>query len=379
MNRVVIDLGVLRRNIRIIDRTMREHGATWTLVTKMLCGHKETLAALPGLGVTTIADSRLENLAAVRAAAPGLERWYLRPPGVSATAGIVDLADISICTELKVLRNLDAAAERLGRRHRAVIMVELGELREGVLPGALLSFFRSAKRLANVDIVGIGANIGCLSGTVPTIEQLSPLELYRRLLELEFDVRLPLISAGSSVVLSALLQGNVPPEINHYRIGEAAFLGTDLLLGGTLEGLENAVTIEGEIIEIKEKNLAPLGEISADVSPFDNGAMQGGEPGERGHRALVAIGQLDTEVSGLTPLDEGHSLVGATSDISVVNLGENLGGLTVGDQISFRPDYSAVVRAMSSKYMRRELVNTEPEDTTEPEAIEMARAALPIS
>ena len=73
--------------------------------------------------------------------------------------------------------------------------------------------------------------------------------VHRRLLELEFDVRLPLISAGSSVVLAALLQGNVPKEINHYRIGEAAFLGTDLLGGGTLDGLENAVTIEGEIID----------------------------------------------------------------------------------------------------------------------------------
>jgi ornithine racemase len=379
MNRVVIDLAVLRRNIRVIDRTMREHGATWTLVTKMLCGHEDTLAALPDLGVTTAADSRLENLDAVRNVAPGLERWYLRPPGVSAGDRVVELADVSICTELEVLRNLNAAAARAGCRHRAVIMVELGELREGVLPGALLSFFRASLRLPNIDIVGIGANIGCLSGTVPTIEQLSPLELYRRLLELEFDVRLPLLSAGSSVVLAALLQGNVPKEINHYRIGEAAFLGTDLLGGGTLHGLENAVTIEGEIIEIKEKNLAPLGEISADVSPFDNGALQGGEPGERGHRALVAIGQLDTEVSGLVPLDPGHSLVGATSDISVVNLGENGGGLRVGDNIAFRPDYSAVARAMSSKYMRRELVNTGPEEATGPDAMKMARAALSIS
>jgi len=379
MNRIVIDLGVLRRNIRVIDRTMREHGATWTLVTKILCGHEDTLAALPGLGITTVADSRLENLDVVRKLAPGLETWYLRPPGLGAADRIVELADVSICTELEVLRNLDEAAGRVGRRHRVVIMVELGELREGVLPGALLSFFRSSQRLDHIDIVGIGANIGCLSGTVPTIEQLSPLDLYRRLLELEFQAHLPLLSAGSSVVLSALLQGNVPSEINHYRIGEAAFLGTDLLLGGTLDGLENAVRIEGEIIEIKEKNLAPLGEISADVSPFDNAALQGGEPGERGHRALVAIGQLDTAVSGLVPIDPGHSLVGATSDISVVNLGTNRDGLGVGDHIAFRPNYSAVVRAMSSRYMRRELVNTDRDDSSSSNAIDMASASLPVS
>jgi len=358
VNRVVIDRHVLRRNVREIDRIMRENGASWTLVTKMLCGHEDTLAVLPELGVTTVADSRLANMEALRRVLPELERWYLRPPSVSSAERIVELAHVSICTEIEVLETLDRAARSRGIAHRAVIMVELGELREGVLPSALMSFFRRAQRLENIDIVGIGANIGCLSGTVPTIEQLSPLALYRRLIELEFDTRLPLISAGSSVVLSALLQGNAPLEINHYRIGEAAFLGTDLLGGGTLPGLDNAVRIEGEIIEIKEKNLVPLGEIAADVSPFEN-SVPTGEPGERGHRALISIGQLDTEVSGLEPVDPSHSIVGATSDITVVNLGENRGSLGVGDRITFRPTYSAVVRAMSCQYLERHLVDSQ--------------------
>jgi predicted amino acid racemase len=128
-----------------------------------------------------------------------------------------------------------------------------------------------------------------------------------------------------------------------------------------LKGLESAVTIEAEIIEIKEKNLAPLGEISSDITPFDAGPTDVGTPGERGHRALVSIGQLDTDVGGLTPIDPEHSLVGASSDIAVVNLGETPAGLKVGDQIAFRANYSAVARAMSSKYLQRELVDGERE------------------
>jgi predicted amino acid racemase len=361
VNRVTIDLAVLRRNVRRIGEIMDEHGATWTLVTKVLCGHPETLRALPALDVETLGDSRLENLEAAAEAVPGMQRWYLRPPAVSAAQRIVDLAHVSMVTEIEALEALDRAAGRRGMIHRVIVVVEVGELREGVLPSALLAFARRAVSLPNIQTLGVGANIGCLSGTVPTIEQLSPLPLYRKLLELEFGLPVPLVSAGSSVVLSALLQGNVPAGINHYRIGEAAFLGTDILRGGRLEGLENAATLEAEILEIGEKNLVPLGEISEDVAPFGTGGDQDTTPGERGHRALVAIGQLDTDVNGLTPLDPEHTLVGASSDISVVNLGENGSGLAVGDTIRFRPDYSAFARAMNSRYLRREVTNARPE------------------
>jgi predicted amino acid racemase len=263
---------------------------------------------------------------------------------------------------MDALEALDAAARRRDKKHRVVVMVEIGELREGVLPSSLISFFRRAGQFPNLDVIGLGANVGCLSGTIPTIEQLSPLPLYRKLLEHEFGFPLPLVSAGSSVVLAALLRGNVPDGINHYRIGEAVFLGTDLIHGGLLPDFENAMAIDAEIIEIKEKNLVPLGEISGDLAPFESVGRSDGFPGERGHRALVSIGQLDTEVSGLDPVDPEHSIVGASSDISVVNLGTNPGRLCVGDTIRFRPSYSAVARAMSSRYLRRELIHATPRD-----------------
>lgn len=357
MNRVTIDLAVLRRNVRCISAIMEEHGATWSLVTKVLCGHPETMSALAGLDVESLGDSRLENLEAAAEAAPAMRRWYLRPPAVSAARRIVELAHVSLVTEIDALDALDREAGRRGVVHRVIVMVEVGELREGVLPSALLAFARRAVDLRNLEILGVGANVGCLSGTVPTIEQLSPLPLYRKLIELEFGLPVPLVSAGSSIVLSSLLQGNVPEGINHYRIGEAAFLGTDLLRGGTLDGMENAFTIEAEILEIGEKNLVPLGEISEEVAPFGTGPGRESAPGERAHRALVGIGQLDTEVNGLTPLDPEHRIAGASSDIAVVSLGANRSGLSVGDTIRFRPDYPAVARAMNSRYLRRVAVN----------------------
>jgi len=359
VNRVTIDLSILRSNVRRISAIMAEHGATWSLVTKVLCGHPATMRAISQLGLDSLGDSRLANLESAAAEAPDMTRWYLRPPAVSAAREIVDLAHVSLVTELDALDVLDRYAGRRGVMHRVIVMVEVGELREGVLPSALIAFARRAVSLRNLEILGVGANIGCLSGTIPTIEQLSPLPLYRKLIELEFGLPVPYVSAGSSIVLSALLQGNVPDGVNHYRIGEAAFLGTDLLRGGRLDGLENAFTIEAEIVEIGEKNLVPLGEISEDVAPFGTGPERDTHPGERAHRALVGIGQLDTEVNGLTPIDPEHHVAGASSDIAVVSLGTNRSGLTVGDTIRFRPDYSAVARAMNSRYLKREVINAE--------------------
>lgn len=356
MNRVLIDQQKLEHNLRTLSATMEKAGATWTLVTKVLCGHPEILALLSRLGVRSVGDTRLDNLRAMDTAIPGAQRWYLRPPHISEADEIVRSSHVSLNTELDALHALDRAAGKQGRTHHAVVMVELGELREGVLPSALVPFVRQANEMEHVEIIGIGANLGCLSGTVPTIEQLSPLPLYSRLLEHELGRRLPLVSAGTSVVLSALQQGNVPEGINHYRIGEAAFLGTDLIHGGLLDELHGVVTLEAEIVEIKEKNLVPLGEISEDIIPFEIPGGQDTAPGERGYRALVTLGHLDTDVGGLTPVNPDHAIIGASSDLTVVYVGQNEEKLRVGDRVRFRPDYSALLRTMNSRYIHPEIV-----------------------
>jgi predicted amino acid racemase len=188
---------------------------------------------------------------------------------------------------------------------------------------------------------------------------MAQLLLYRELLELKFHRKLPLVSAGSSILLSLLRERSLPRGINHFRIGEALFLGTDLVSGGVLEGLrDDVVAVHGEIAEIKEKNLVATGETGGHTpfEPLDDNA--GDDPrvrGQRGYRALITIGQIDTDVAGLTPLEEGYHIAGASSDITVVNLGENPHGLRVGDTIRFRPDYSAFVRLMNDPYIPKEL------------------------
>lgn len=362
MNGVTIDLSILRHNIEIIDGWMAQHGATWTLVTKACCGHADTLRGLQQLGVRSMGDSRLENLIAIERIVPELEAWYLRPPHISALKEVVALSDVSLNSELDIIDALNEEAERRSKIHRIIVMIELGDLREGLLPSSLIASYHHVFKLPHIDVLGIGANLGCLTGTVPSIDQLAQLSLYRELLELKFDRKLPMISAGSSAVLPLLFRNQVPRAINHFRIGEAVFLGTDLINGGTLAGLRSdAITLEAEIVEIKEKGLVPLGETTA-MTPFEAVAPSGVtgdhelEPGRRGFRAIVALGQLDTEVGGLTPLNRQYQIAGASSDLTVINLDDNPDGLKVGDSIRFRPNYAALVRLMSGRYVTKNVV-----------------------
>ena len=78
-------------------------------------------------------------------------------------------------------------------------------------------------------------------------------------------------------------------------------------------------------------------------------------PGSRAYRAVITVGQLDTEVQGLTPLNENYELAGASSDLAVVNLGDNLENLHPGSIIQFRPTYGALVRLMAGKYITKHI------------------------
>ncbi|MEA1980699.1 MAG: alanine racemase, partial [candidate division Zixibacteria bacterium] len=190
MNRVTIDLQKLRHNIKIIKGWMRKHEASWTVVTKVLCGHTDTLRALQLLGIRSMGDSRLANLQAIEKLFPDFESWYLRVADPSSVQNVVSLSDVSLNSEIQVIHELNKQAQLLNKKHSIIIMIELGDLREGILPGSLIKFYETVFELSNIEVIGIGANLGCLAGAVPNIDQFTQLALYHELLELKFKRKL---------------------------------------------------------------------------------------------------------------------------------------------------------------------------------------------
>ncbi|MBN2360983.1 MAG: alanine racemase, partial [Deltaproteobacteria bacterium] len=282
---------------------------------------------------------------------PGLESWYLRVPNLASIGEVARRSGISLNSETRTIEALNAEAARHGQTHRIIIMIELGDLREGILPGSLIRFYEQVFELPHIAVVGIGSNFGCISGQVPTVDQYMQLVLYRELLELKFGHKLPFISAGSSVSLPMLLDKQLPKSINHFRIGESLFLGNNLISGAPLPGLRtDTVVLETEIVEIKQKSLVSVGP-GGSVAPFSVEEHAEIMPGQRGYRVLVNVGQLDTDVAGMRPEDPSFQVAGASSDITVLNVGEDPGDLMVGGTIRFQLNYAALLRLMSGPYV----------------------------
>lgn len=357
MNRVLVNADALVQNYRTVHDWVGMHNASLTVVTKALCGFLPAVRALVANGVTSVADSRISNLVALETLCEGMEKWFLRAPASAEQADVVHHANVSLNTELGTVKELNRVAKQQDVLHKVILMIELGDLREGILPGSLVTTYREVFNLENIEVLGIGSNLGCLSGTVPTSDQTMQLVLYRELLELKFERRIPLISAGASATLPFLLQGRVPKQLNHFRVGESILLGTDLVNGGALPGLrEDGFTLEAEVIEVKEKNLVPFGETSDEIHPFQTTLDTGNHsPGERGYRAVVTVGELDTDVSSLSPVNTEFQIAGASSDVTVLNLGSLTPSVSVGDKIRFRTGYAGLVRLMNNPYTEKVL------------------------
>ncbi len=356
MNQLTVNLEALKHNYLTVLDWVTQHGGQLTVVTKALCGHPQLLEALEGFGVRSVGDSRIENLRALRAHAPSSEVWYLRPPHASAVRKLLPLCDISLNSELSTLRAIHAECERMEMEHQVVLMVELGDLREGVLPGKLLEMTEEILAMPRIRLVGLGANLGCLNGTVPMAEELAQLCLYHELMELKFNLAIPYVSAGTSAGLSLLRSGSLPSAINHFRVGESILLGTDPVTGERFDGLrDDVVCLEAEVIELKEKRLTPS--VETGNTPFEPlESEETPEIGQRGYRALVTVGHVDTDVQGLTPRNPEYSLAGASSDVTVVNLGDEQNGMALGKTIRFRPNYSAFVRLMCNPYTEKRVI-----------------------
>jgi len=364
MSKVIIDPGVIKHNFRALDRMFSKQGIHWTAVTKVLCGHKPTLKLLIDLGLRSFADSRLNNLKTIRQLYPEAETVYIRPSSPKFAANIVKWADISMNTEFKTIKALSEAAIKQGKKHGVIIMVELGELREGIMPERLIDFYRQVFELDGIEVVGIGTNLACMYGVLPTYDKLMQLALYKRLVELTFKTKLRWCSGGSSITIPNILEKQLPREINHFRVGEALFLGTDLVNGGHLKGLKpDAFKLGASIVELKKKPTGPMGEMGENAFGDEEAAPESGEwghGGERKKRAVLNIGRLDVPFEHLNPYDTDVELVGGASDLVVADISESSEKYKLGDEVCFRLDYASLLALMHSRYIDKEIDTPTP-------------------
>ena len=345
-----IDLDKIQHNSRTLVNFCTQRGIALTGVTKATCGNPEVAKAMLRGGVHSIADSRLENIRRLKAADLDTSYLLLRLPPLSETDVVVDLVDMSLNSELSVLQGLSAAAGKRGVQHDVIIMIDLGDLREGLLPDDLMPFLQEAISLAGIRIVGIGTNLTCFSGIVPDQHNMSRLVGLADLVEQSFDLKLKWISGANSSGLELIASGRMPTRVNHARVGEAILLGRETVHRNPWQDtFQDAFVLHAEVLELGRKPSLPVGTGSEDAF--------GKQPQfeDRGviSRALLNVGREDVDVEGLTPVDARFRILGASSDYLAVDVSAAGDDIHVGDQLAFYLNYSALLAAMTSEYVKK--------------------------
>ncbi len=342
-----VDLAKITENARRVVAALP--GLDVVGVTKCTRGTPAVGRAMLAGGAVALGESRHENAERLRAAGIDAPLWLLRAPAPQRAAETVRLFDLSLASELETCEALDRAAAEQGRRHQIVAMVELGDLREGMMPSELPGFVEAAERLKHLELAGIGVNLTCYGAIMPDDGNMAALaELGRQTAK---QVGRPiLVSGGNSGSITMAAAGRMPAEVTNLRVGETILLGVDTLTREPTLGLyTDAFTLTAPVIECKVKPSLPTGVCAQDaygnVPSFEDHGLR--------RRAICALGRQDCQVEGLAPLDPRTLILGASSDHLILDVEDLDEAPQVGDDIAFRPSYAATLELFTSPYVHK--------------------------
>jgi len=320
-------------------------------VTKAVLGEPSIAKAMIQGGVKFIADSRIENIQKMKSAGISIQFVLLRTP-LSQAESIVKNADISLNTEIETLKKLSYHAKGQNKIHQVIIMVELGDLREGILPCDLPQLVRKSLSLPHIKIIGIGCNLACYGGIKPDDKNMRELSELVDLIEKEFQIDLEIISGGNSANFEWFKSSQDVGRVNNLRLGESILLGCETVGRKVIPGLHTgAFQLIAEVIESKRKASVPLGEICQDAFGNVPGFLDRGDH----QRVIIALGRQDVQVSNLKSNNK-LKMIGSSSDHIILD-GENH-NLEVGDEIRFSLDYSGLLATMTSPFVIKQFTDS---------------------
>ena len=345
--RIEIELDKLAHNARKLTALYGSKGICVTAVTKGVCGSPRIASALLDSGIRSFGDSRIANIQKMREAGIDAQFILIRSPMPSEVERVVEFADVSLNTEISVIRLLARHASKRDKIHQVILMIELGDLREGILPSDVEPVVAEVMGLPGVKLIGVGTNLACFGGVRPIEANMQELSAMAGNLQQRYGINLEIVSGGNSANYQWFVSTPDVGLVNHLRIGEAILLGCDTLTRERIPGLHtDAFTLVAEVIELKTKLSQPYGEIAQDafgrVPVFEGkGNME---------RAILALGRQDVDVSAIKPRIKADVL-GASSDHLILDVSGL--GLEVGAKVRFDVGYGALVRAMTSPYVEK--------------------------
>jgi len=252
--------------------------------------------------------------------------------------------DVIFVSELKHIETINETIKNA----KIVIMADSGDLREGVPLGEIDSFIKSAIKFKNVELFGIATNHACFSGMIPTEAAIEYFTEKIEATEKKHGLKFEMVSGGNSSLLGLIERKSLHPKINNVRVGEAIFLGTDVLTRQPLAWLnQKTFKVEAAIVECREKD--PISDGVRTGNAFGEFLNFERKPLKNGHkykRAIVDLGKKHFIVNGLKPLEQGIFVLGASSDYMILDVTECARNITCGSTFEFSLDYPALMSAM---------------------------------
>jgi predicted amino acid racemase len=347
-----VDLAKIRHNTRTMSARCRAAGIQTVGVIKLMRGAPEVARAMIESGVEVLADSRIPNLK--KLADCNVPRLLLRIPQLSQVEEVVDHCEISLNSEEAVLRALSAAAVSRHRPHRVIVMQDLGDLREGCFnEEETLHLARLAHTLPGLTLEGIGANLACYGGVAPSVKNQTRLCQIADRIRNALDVNFKIVSGCNSAATSMLLDGSLPAGITQLRLGASLLMGIGLN-DDPIPGLrQDTMTLEAEIIELKEKPSVPEDSTALDAfghkPVFEDFGIR--------KRALCALGKQDVYFSEITPLDNGIRIIGGSSDHLILDVTAGHHAYQIGDRVTFSLSYGGALQCMTSDYISKQYLS----------------------
>ncbi len=346
--RIEFNLEKLQHNVTKIYTMCATKGVEIIGITKGFTAIPEIAQVMLDGGIKTLGDSRLENILVLREAGIKAVMMLTRIPMLHEVDLVVKLVKCSLNSEIIIIKALSYAAIRKNKIHDIILMVDLGDLREGLLPEDALNTVKDIISMKGIRLKGLGSNFNCLSGIEPTVDKLMELVNLSIKIEKELGISLEIISGGSTSSLALVVKHTIPGKINQLRIGEGILLGHSDIFTDLEDTYHDSIILSAEIIELKLKESTPQGLIARDsfgkIPTFKANGIR--------KRAILAIGKQDINPDHLSPLDKNITVIGASSDHLIVDVTDSTNSFQIGDEIQFIPTYPGILSATTSRYVK---------------------------
>lgn len=336
------------KNTRLITEFAKNLGISVWGVTKGLCGSHEIARIFIEGGCAGIADSRLDNIIKQQEFGINAKFLLIRIPMPSEIADAVRITDSTLVSSIDTILMIEQECRMLKKNYDVILMIEVGDLREGLMEDALFETKDSIRQLERVRIIGVGANLSCFGGILPSFENISHLIKCKKIVEEITGYPLEKVSIGGTTCVPMLYDGFLHKEINHLRIGSAMLRGSiawkpfDWLRQDTIE-------FYAEWVEVARKPSKPWGIVELDAfgkTPyFDDIGIR--------LRGILGAGRQDIFPEGLRSVSPGLKVLGASSDHLVCDIEEMANRPKVGELAAFRVNYAAMMTAATSPYVEK--------------------------